>query len=131
MDFVLCSLLFSATIIIGYIKYERNAFADVIQIDSFNERSTSLQSDDPVANDDDSSEDKSVPPSRVSWRQGNSFDYTHAYEYLGPEHEIAEVLKDPIDYFRSFFTVSFWMYLFAKAIYIRHRSIQANYLMLM
>ena len=49
------------------------------RIDSSNERSTSLQSDDPVADDDDSSEDESVPSSRVSWRQGNSFDYTHEY----------------------------------------------------
>ena len=105
MDFVLCSLLFSATIIIECIKYKRNAFADAIQIDLSNERSTSLQSDDPVA--DDSSEDESVPSSWVSWRQGNVFDYTHEYEYLGPEHEIADVLKEPIDYFRSFFTDEF------------------------
>ena len=105
MDFVLCSLLFSATIIIGCIKYKRNAFADAIQIDLSNERSTSLQSDDPVA--DDSSENESVPSSRVSWRQGNVFDYTHEYEYLGPEHKIADVLKEPIDYFRSFFTDEF------------------------
>ena len=55
---MLCSLLFSATIIIGCIKYESNVFADAIQIDSSNERSTSLQSDDPVAGDDDSSEDE-------------------------------------------------------------------------
>ena len=86
-------------------KYIRNAFADAIQIDSSNERSTSLQSDDPVAND--SSEDESVPSSRVSWRQETFFDCTHEYEYLGPEHEIADVLKEPIDYFRSFFTDEF------------------------
>ena len=83
MNFALCSLLFSATIIIGCTKYERNAFADAIQIDSSNERSPSLQSDDPIADDDDSSEEECVPSSRVSWRQENSFDYTHEYKYLG------------------------------------------------
>ena len=48
MDFVLRSLLPIVTIMIGCIKYKRNAFADTILIDSSNERSTSLQSDDPV-----------------------------------------------------------------------------------
>ena len=123
----MCRLLFSATIIIGCTKYERNAFVDAIQIDSSYERSTSLQSDGPVADDDDSSEDESVP-SRILWRQGNSFDYTHEYEYFGPEHEIADVLKEPID---LFLLMSLWIYLFAKAIFIRHRAVQTNYLVLM
>ena len=70
MDFVLCSLLLIASIIIECIKYKTNAFADTIQINSSNERSTSLQSDDPVT-DDDSSEDESIPSSRLSWQQRN------------------------------------------------------------
>ena len=55
---------------------------------------------DPVT-DDDSSEDESIPSSRLSWQQENSFDYTH--EYIGPEHEITDVLWELIDYLISFF----------------------------
>lgn len=45
--------------------------------------------------------------SRVSWRQCNPTDSTINYEYLGPEHEFTDDLRQPIEYFRRLLTVQF------------------------
>ena len=66
-----------------------------------------MRSDNPVADDDDSSEDESISSSRVSWQQKNYFDYNHEYKCLGLGHEITDVLKELKDFFRSFFTDGF------------------------
>ena len=44
---------------------------------------------------------------RLLWQQGNSSDLTREYEYLGPEHEFPNSLKQPLQYFRLFFTDEF------------------------
>ena len=43
--------------------------------------------------------------SRLLWLQRNSSDCTR--EYLGPEHEFPNSLKQPLQYFRLFFTDEF------------------------
>ena len=68
---MLLTSLSIVTKIIECVKFKRSTFADTILIDSSNETSASLQSDDPVTNDDGSPENESVSFSRALWCQGN------------------------------------------------------------
>ena len=85
-----------------------NIFADINQVGSFHEQldNTILESDNLAADGCDTLM-HDIAPSRLLWRQRNSSDLTREYEYHGPEHEFPNSLKQPLQYFRLFFTDEF------------------------
>ena len=87
-----------------------NFFTDINQVDSSHEQldNTILESDALAADGCETLMHDIAPfSSRLLWRQGNSSDLTREYEYLGPEHEFPNSLKQPLQYFRLFFTDEF------------------------
>ena len=61
----------------------------------------------PDNHDQSSAEENNIPSFRHSWRRGNPSDYTKEYEDLSPKHQFADDLRQPIEYFRKFFTHEF------------------------
>ena len=87
-----------------------NIFEDISQLDSSHEQLDNiiLESYAFAADGCNTLKHEGVSfSSRLLWRQGNSSDFAREYEYLGPEHEFPNSLKQPLQYFKLFFTAEF------------------------